>query len=634
MAISYPTWVAPQPMDVMGGFQGGFNFGASIGQEQSARKAGDALTGFLYGQNPQTAQQPTMSLSALGYNAPTQPQPAQPSATPNVVGGSHDAVAGATVPGLGAGLDAYLANTRQAESGENDAARNPLSSATGRYQFTTGTWQDMMRNHPELGLTADGRLDPAQQERAMRQFTANNAGVLQSKGIPVNPGTLYAAHFLGAGGATGVLSLPDQTPMVAAVSPEVINANPFLRDMTVGDFKQWSARKGGGSNGGYQAPTANASAFAGQGGGAAGGFMPVTGLPTAAGPQSPTAGLPPRDVMEALFRSPDTRPIAIQMAQAAMNGQVIDQFQTFVRADGSLWQMNTQTGEMTRLQEGASQDPFTLGTGEVRYDAQGNVIASGPESSPADAPVGVREYEWYANQEREAGRQPLSYLEFQQAMDGGGFSVQTSPDGSVSVTQGNGRPLTEQQSKDAVYATRAAGTLPIINQFGNELTNPVARGVEGDPTGLARGALQSPEFQQAQQAGLEFLQAILRKDTGAAITTQEQNEYGRVYLPQPGDTPEVLAQKQQSRERALNALMAGMAPQAILNMERALSGDMVAPQTPVPQPSNSGLVQTEITPQRYHDNPTRYQAQTPPDDWTGDRNLWPYMTPETRALWQ
>jgi hypothetical protein len=86
---------------------------------------------------------------------------------------------------------------------------------------------------------------------------------------------------------------------------------------------------------------------------------------------------------------------------------------------------------------------------------------------------------------------------------------------------------------------------------------------------IAGNYLKSTEFQQAEQAGKEFLQAILRKDTGAAITKEETAEYGTVYLPQPGDSPEVLMQKQTSRERAIRAIEAGLPPQAILALEKA-----------------------------------------------------------------
>lgn len=140
----------------------------------------------------------------------------------------------------------YYASIRQAESGGNDNAKNPKSSALGRYQFTSGTWEGVRRNHPELGLTADGRTDPEQQEKAIRAFTEDNRQILASNGIEGTNGNLYAAHFLGAGGAVQVLSHGDDEKVADIVSPGVIKANPFLRSMSVGDFKAWTAKKAGG----------------------------------------------------------------------------------------------------------------------------------------------------------------------------------------------------------------------------------------------------------------------------------------------------------------------------------------------------------------------------------------------------
>ena len=141
--------------------------------------------------------------------------------------------------------DDYFARIRAAESGGNDAAKNPLSSATGRYQFTKGTWNGLMRNHPELGLTPDGRLDPAQQERAIKTFTQNNADVLMKNGVSITGGSLYGAHFLGAGGAAKVFNADPSLPMSSVVGADVVNANPFLSKMSVADFKNWAERKGG-----------------------------------------------------------------------------------------------------------------------------------------------------------------------------------------------------------------------------------------------------------------------------------------------------------------------------------------------------------------------------------------------------
>lgn len=141
--------------------------------------------------------------------------------------------------------DDYFSHIRSAESGGNDSAKNPNSSATGRYQFIGSTWDGLRRQHPELGLTADGRTDPAQQERAIRQFTADNAKVLSSAGIPLTGGNLYAAHFLGSGEASKVLRSDPSASVASIVGSDVVSANPFLRGMTVADFSRWAAKKGG-----------------------------------------------------------------------------------------------------------------------------------------------------------------------------------------------------------------------------------------------------------------------------------------------------------------------------------------------------------------------------------------------------
>ena len=142
-------------------------------------------------------------------------------------------------------MGTYLKATRAAESSGNDSAKNPLSTATGRYQFIESTWNGLMKNYPQLGLTSEGRLDPAQQERAMRQFTNDNLISLRNAGIPVNNGSAYAAHFLGPRGAINVLRRNDDEILDNILGNGVMEANPFLRGWTVNRFKGWAASKGG-----------------------------------------------------------------------------------------------------------------------------------------------------------------------------------------------------------------------------------------------------------------------------------------------------------------------------------------------------------------------------------------------------
>ena len=151
-----------------------------------------------------------------------------------------------------------------------------------------------------------------------------------------------------------------------------------------------------------------------------------------------------------------------------------------------------------------------------------------------------------------------------------GFNLTTNPDGSVSFTQGPGaaKPLNEQQSKAVTYATRARGALNDFEPVADQLVKRGDALLEIVPLGLGR-EYQDPLYQQAQTAGTEFLQAILRKDTGAAITQEETEQYGRVYLPQPGDSSTVLSQKKAARKRAVIALEAGMTADAMIALEAA-----------------------------------------------------------------
>lgn len=171
------------------------------------------------------------------------------------------------VPGTGsepAWIDTYLGNVKAQESGGDPNARSATSSATGLFQFIDSTWHGMMQRHPELGLTADGRKDPVQQEKAARAFTADNASALTQSRVPVTPGNLYLAAFFGAGGASHLYDLPSNTPMEQAMSGQVLQSNAWLRGKTVGDIRTWAAQKAGkgidGAQGGVGGAPAEAPA--------------------------------------------------------------------------------------------------------------------------------------------------------------------------------------------------------------------------------------------------------------------------------------------------------------------------------------------------------------------------------------
>lgn len=177
--------------------------------------------------------------------------------------------------------------------------------------------------------------------------------------------------------------------------------------------------------------------------------------------------------------------------------------------------------------------------------------------------------------------------------------------GSRSGSAGGGRgaagpgKLTEQQSKDLVYFTRGSEANKALEGLANNLTltggEQGAWGVKDQivrnlPFGLGESAganvLVSSERQQAEQAAREFLSAILRKDTGAAITEQEIDIYGKTYLPQPGDSTATLNQKAKARETALRAIEAGLGPARAA--VPVLGDDEPAPQPTISAPAAGG----------------------------------------------
>lgn len=281
----------------------------------------------------------------------------------------------------------------------------------------------------------------------------------------------------------------------------------------------------------------------------------------------PRANEGTRRVAQALLQQEQQKQ---QFAQEQSVWQQRQQYEQQQQNNDPLRQLQIQKAQQ-ELAGGSRQSLVNAGDGRI-YDPNSQQWIQAPNSGQAKAP---ETQTFYDEQGREYRAQWNPTSSSWERVGGSklpsGMTIRTNPDGTFELIQGQGSGgnLTEAQSKDAVYSTRARGALTTLDKFDTALTSLPERAAEYDPTGLSR-SVQSPEFQQARQSGDEFLQAILRKDTGAAITSDEMASYGRTYLPAPGDGPELLAQKRVARSRALAALESGMPPQAILNQEKAL----------------------------------------------------------------
>lgn len=162
--------------------------------------------------------------------------------------------------------------------------------------------------------------------------------------------------------------------------------------------------------------------------------------------------------------------------------------------------------------------------------------------------------------------------------ESGGITV--APDGTVTIGGQLGK-LTEGQSKDVNYYIRGRAALENVSKYEGALASFKDNALSKVPGG---NYATSAEFQQANQAGREFLASILRKDTGAAITKQEFDIYGPMFLPQPGDGEEVLAQKRVARERAIEAIRTGL----------GAKGDALAPDEPAEEKRIEDMTDEEL----------------------------------------
>lgn len=171
-------------------------------------------------------------------------------------------------------------------------------------------------------------------------------------------------------------------------------------------------------------------------------------------------------------------------------------------------------------------------TGRVVYQAQPE--AEKPTSS-------MQEYR-YAQQQGYTGS-------FQQ------YQTEQKRAGASNVNVNGDQKLTEAQSKDLGFYARGRSAAQELDALDSNLADWRQRGLSGIPG--AGNYFNTEQYQRADRAGREFLAIVLRKDSGAAITQDEMDQYGRIYLPKPGDKPENLAAKKQARETVLNSIRLG-----------------------------------------------------------------------------
>lgn len=214
---------------------------------------------------------------------------------------------------------------------------------------------------------------------------------------------------------------------------------------------------------------------------------------------------------------------------------------------------------------GATTDTLSINpvTGKVEVaNSVRNTMSPDAAASNAVAwtNVGLRKQE-IAQKERElqsGGKAPAGYRWKQdgtlEAIPGGPGAKDKAP--------------TEFQGKSAGFGARAQAADKIISELGDKYS-PTAINTKqglGQVWGVG-GALEAganlflgDNTQKAEQAQRDFINAVLRQESGAAIADSEFSNAKKQYFPQPGDSKAVIAQKAQNRKLAIQGFLNNAGP--------------------------------------------------------------------------
>jgi len=144
--------------------------------------------------------------------------------------------------------------------------------------------------------------------------------------------------------------------------------------------------------------------------------------------------------------------------------------------------------------------------------------------------------------------------------DAGGFIYQPSPSnpqGAIVPLQGFQKPLNDVQSKALLFGTRMQESDKVINDLnrqGKSFSTPGANA--GFGIGGIVNMVNSESAQMLDQAKRDFINATLRRESGAAIAESEFTNAEKQYFPQIGDSPKVIEQKARNRALAAQGVLA------------------------------------------------------------------------------
>lgn len=187
------------------------------------------------------------------------------------------------------------------------------------------------------------------------------------------------------------------------------------------------------------------------------------------------------------------------------------------------------------------------------------------------------------SQQAETARQSRelqAYLAEQQAqLSSNEFTQKVMPDGRVllfnkqgqwkPVLDTNGKPmiskpsaadkpLNESQANSLMYGKRMQAANKILDSLEEKNGTWDIKG--GNVWARMFPKTGSEDFKKYEQAKLNFINAVLRKESGASIADSELDRAEKQYFPQIGDSEGVIKQKAANRRQVTNTMLSNVGP--------------------------------------------------------------------------
>lgn len=177
-----------------------------------------------------------------------------------------------------------------------------------------------------------------------------------------------------------------------------------------------------------------------------------------------------------------------------------------------------------------------------------NIVQQGQEQFKLGLAKQEKESEREFELEKLALKQDAAALKAQRERDQKLIDEQRKRQQNIIDTLYLDRMKKEQDPKEARFNARTEASHIILSKFESGKNPYYLNTQKFLKDQNVPYVFKSDEYKQIEQAQRDFINATLRRESGAAIAPSEFENAQLQYFPQPGDTAEVVKQKQRNRE--------------------------------------------------------------------------------------